>query len=145
MDLGPSEEVHVTFAVTDLPIQSSGVASTLEASVRYEQVYNAGAMLGETKPTPTVFATLHRAPVLYVTHSDDFSSAVVRSAEEEGRANGELYLTGNPPRLKEIRGAMARAVTRDQADEVPVQFMMRLPSGAGDLPPPSTLDADPVD
>jgi hypothetical protein len=145
MDLGPREEVHVTLAVADLPIQSSGVASTLEAIARYEQVYNAGAMLGETKPTPTVLATLNRAPVLYVTHSDDFSSAVVRSAEHEGRANGERFLTGSTPTLKEIRGTMARAVTQDQADEVPVQFVMRLPSGAGDLPPPSTLDADPVE
>ena len=136
-ELAAKEKLRLDLPVANLPVQSAGVASMLDLSVRYRAP--GGDLLRESAAgAPGEQTFVARAPALYLTHESTFGKAAARSAAEEARFNGLRYRAGQLPRVSEIRGSKARAVRGAAAAAAPVQFMMRFPPGAPDAPPPPT-------
>lgn len=104
---------------------------------------NNGIRVEGVQPPPEIMQIKSFSPQRYVTNDDDFNAATVRSALEEARANAELYRVGTPPKLTEVRGVAARAISRVAAAEAPQQLVVSFAAGASR--PPGTPQSLPTE
>lgn len=125
-------ETDLDVSIEDLPVQTSGIATAIQIVAHYESPNNvvAGTLLPESTS-----AMRSASEWRYVTHSDDFQKASVRTNRGEAFRNGELYLRGSLPELNELRSTGSLAAK--SATQGSTQMIVSLPHGAIPSPTPS--------
>lgn len=120
--------------VAELPVQSTGLPSTIWIIARYELTQPA---LGSVVPNPVAMIHQVNSPAVHVTFEPGWARATVRTALEQARVGG--FSVDNPPRQPEVRridpssGSLKAAVPANpQAGFAPgaISVSDRLPAGA---------------
>jgi hypothetical protein len=136
VSLEPEGKADLAIDLTGLRVQTSGVATPVQVVASYQGSPDVtppkGTDVDEPRAEPSVGSTFSSS--LYITHDDDFGSALIRSEEDESRRNGELFLAGALPRMTGMR-VDGQRVAADALSQSPVQRVILLPAGAMPLPP----------
>lgn len=126
--IAAGETVELQIPVNRLPIQTSGVESSLQLVARYntgDHAVEGTPVVGPADDHIVSTYTSHR----YVTSVSDFERAFVRTGNEQAKLNGELFRAGQLPQLSELRSRVATVANLNRQTASSFTQVLSLPHG----------------